>query len=108
MRSKLKLTQKIRCEHYAAAHEFRNLDHMLDWIVFQSPFTVLVIIDEIPDNLEGALARKFKFWSMKSYSLRATRIVTGNASISLSRSSLISILKWGPAKSPQKIPHLVT
>src|SRR5216683_6133047 len=26
---------KHQCEHYAAAHGFRNLDHMLDWLVFE-------------------------------------------------------------------------
>ena len=27
------------CEQYAAAHEFRNLDHMLEWLVSETPFT---------------------------------------------------------------------
>jgi hypothetical protein len=50
-----------RYETYAAAHNFRNLDHMLDWLVFESPFAALVIIDEMPDELETVLARRFKF-----------------------------------------------
>ncbi len=49
------------CEQYAAAHEFRNLDHMLEWLVSETPFTGLVIIDEPPDNLENVLAKKFQF-----------------------------------------------
>jgi hypothetical protein len=52
---------KERCEKYAAGHAFRNLDHMLEWLVFDSPFSALVVIDEIPDNLENILAKKFQF-----------------------------------------------
>ena len=52
---------KSRCEQYAATHSFRNLDHMLEWLVFESPFAALVIIDEMPDSLENILARKFQF-----------------------------------------------
>jgi hypothetical protein len=50
-----------RCEAYAASHGFRNLDHMLEWLVLESPFVALVIIDEVPDNLENILAKKFQF-----------------------------------------------
>jgi hypothetical protein len=50
-----------RCESYASEHQYRNLDHMLEWLVFESPFAALVIIDEIPENLESILARKFQF-----------------------------------------------
>jgi hypothetical protein len=52
---------KYRCETYASANGYRNLDHMLEWLVFDSPFSALVIIDEIPDNLEKILASKFQF-----------------------------------------------
>ncbi len=52
---------KLQCESYATAHGFRNLDHMLEWLVFESPFAALVIIDEMPDNLENVLAKKFQF-----------------------------------------------
>src|SRR2546421_1754967 len=34
---------KIRCEEYAAHNGFRNLDHMLDYLVFETPFAALVI-----------------------------------------------------------------
>ena len=54
-------TIKIECERYAAAHSFRNLDHMLDYLVFETPFAALVIIDQMSDTLENALAKKFKF-----------------------------------------------
>jgi hypothetical protein len=50
-----------QCKEYANHREFRSLDHLLDWLVFESPFTVLVIIDEIPETLEAVLARKFQF-----------------------------------------------
>ncbi len=52
---------KARCEEYAVEHGLRNLDNMLDWLVFESPFAALVIIDEMPDDLENVLARKFNF-----------------------------------------------
>ncbi len=52
---------KLRCEAYASANGYRNLDHMLEWLVFDSPFSALVIIDEVPDNLERVLASKFQF-----------------------------------------------
>ena len=52
---------KKRCEGYAVANGFRNLDHLLERMVFESPFSALVIIDEIPENLEDILARKFQF-----------------------------------------------
>src|SRR6266478_727754 len=28
---------KQKCEEYAASHEFRNLDHMLDYLVYEAP-----------------------------------------------------------------------
>jgi len=52
---------KGRCEEYASRHGFRNLDHMLDYLVAETPFAALVIIDEIPDNLEKILLTRFKF-----------------------------------------------
>jgi hypothetical protein len=52
---------RTRCEEYAAKNTFRNLDHMLEWLVFESPFSALVVIDEMPDNLENVLAKKFQF-----------------------------------------------
>lgn len=52
---------KSRCEEYASSHGFRNLDHLLDSMVFETPFAALVIIDEIPDNLEKILLTRFQF-----------------------------------------------
>lgn len=50
-----------KCQQYAAAHEFRNLDHLLDQLVYENPFAAIVIIDEMPNSLENVLARKFQF-----------------------------------------------
>lgn len=50
-----------RGEEYARDCGLRNLDNMLEWLVFDSPFAALIIIDEIPENLENVLAKKFAF-----------------------------------------------
>lgn len=52
---------KQTCETYALTHGFRNLDHLLEHLVFDSPFAALVIIDEMPEGLENVLSRKFQF-----------------------------------------------
>ncbi len=50
-----------KCEAYAASHDFRNLDHFLEYLVYEGPFAAIVVIDEMPDSLENVLARKFQF-----------------------------------------------
>ena len=50
-----------QCEKYAKANGLRNLDRLLEYLVFEAPFSALVIIDEVPDNLENVLAKKFAF-----------------------------------------------
>lgn len=52
---------KKQCEEYAASHGFRNLDHMLEHMVFEGPFAALVVIDELPEKLESVLAERFQF-----------------------------------------------
>lgn len=52
---------KQKCEQFAVEHEFRNLDHLLEYLVYEAPFAAVVIIDEMPDDLENVLARKFQF-----------------------------------------------
>jgi hypothetical protein len=52
---------KSRCERYASERSFRNLDHLLDHLVFEAPFAALVVIDELLENLENVLARSFQF-----------------------------------------------
>jgi hypothetical protein len=49
------------CERYASARNFRNLDHLLESLVYETPFAALVIIDEASDDLVNVLARKFQF-----------------------------------------------
>jgi hypothetical protein len=52
---------KKQCEEYASRYRFRNLDHMLEHMVFEGPFAALVIIDELPEKLESVLAERFQF-----------------------------------------------
>jgi hypothetical protein len=52
---------RAKCEEFARTNRFRNLDHLIDEMIFESPFAALVIIDEIPDKLEKILAEKFRF-----------------------------------------------
>jgi hypothetical protein len=54
-------TSKNKCEEYASTHGYRNLDHLLEYLVFESPFAAVVIIDEIPDNLENIFVKRFQF-----------------------------------------------
>ncbi len=49
------------CEDFVVEHNYRNLDHMLEEMVFDAPFAALVIIDEMSDMLQTVLAEKFKF-----------------------------------------------
>lgn len=49
-----------RCESLAP-DEFRNLDHLLEHLVFNAPFAALVVIDRCPDELETILTEKFQF-----------------------------------------------
>lgn len=48
-------------QDYAETHKFRNLDHLLEYLVADSPFSALVIIDSMPDELETVLSDKFRF-----------------------------------------------
>lgn len=50
-----------RCEEYAQAHGFRNVDYLLEQMVYKGGFQALVIIDELPPELESVLIRSFKF-----------------------------------------------
>jgi len=66
-----------RCESYARDNGYRNLDHLLEYLVFEAPFSALVILDEIPDNLENILAKKFAF-GVEVLSLRRYQDAGGN------------------------------
>ena len=52
---------KQQCEAYAASHGYRNLDHLLERVVYDGKFAALVIIDEVPEQLEQALTERFQF-----------------------------------------------
>jgi len=48
------------CEQYATANGYRNLDYLLDYLVFEAPFQVIVIIDEDSEELQSVL-KQFSF-----------------------------------------------
>lgn len=51
-----------QCQEYAEANGFDNVDYLLERMVFGTDrFNALVIIDEIPDELEKVLISKFRF-----------------------------------------------
>jgi hypothetical protein len=52
---------RAKCEEYVVRSGHRSLDHLLDALVYDSEFAALVIIDEMPDELERILAERFKF-----------------------------------------------
>lgn len=52
---------RLLFEQYATRYGYRNLDHLLDALVYDAPFAALVIIDDLPDNLENVLVWKFQF-----------------------------------------------
>lgn len=52
---------KELCEQFSRLRNYRNLDHMLEEMVFDAPFAALVIIDEMSDELQTVLAEKFRF-----------------------------------------------
>ena len=48
------------CEHYANERGYRNLDYLLDYLVFDTPFQAIVIIDEATDELYSVV-KHFSF-----------------------------------------------
>ena len=46
---------KLQCEEYAQKGGFRNLDYLLEYLVFEAPFQALVVIDEATDDLDTVL-----------------------------------------------------
>ena len=48
------------CENYAKDRGYRNLDNLLDYLVFEAPFQAMVIIDEDTDELHSVL-KQFSF-----------------------------------------------
>lgn len=52
---------KAMCEAYVAAQAYRNLDHLLEALIYDKEFAALVIIDEASEELMDALIKRFKF-----------------------------------------------
>ena len=52
---------KSQCERYATKNGYRNLDYLLEYLVYEAPFAALVVIDEVPDTLQNVMAEKFQF-----------------------------------------------
>ena len=51
-----------QCQSYAVDNGFENVDYLLERIIYdKNAFNALVIIDEIPDELETVLLSRFKF-----------------------------------------------
>ena len=51
-----------KCINYANENDFENIDFLLETMIYgDNKFNVLVIIDEISDELETALIKRFKF-----------------------------------------------
>jgi hypothetical protein len=49
------------CQQYATAHAYNSVDHLLEHLVFEAPFTALVIIDAATDELQDVLTKRFSF-----------------------------------------------
>jgi hypothetical protein len=49
------------CAEYATKRGYRNVDHLLDYLVHETPFAALVIIDEVPERLQSVLSESFGF-----------------------------------------------
>ena len=51
-----------KCQKYAEENGYENVDYLLEKMIYQDDaFNALVIIDEIPDELETVLLSRFKF-----------------------------------------------
>lgn len=51
-----------QCEKYAKQNKFENVDYLLEAMIYKrDAFNALVIIDELPDELETVLLSRFKF-----------------------------------------------
>ncbi len=50
-----------RCEAYVAARHYRNIDELVEKMIYNRPFAPLLIIDEMPDDLSQVVTKQFKF-----------------------------------------------
>jgi len=49
------------CETYVRRFAYRNLDHLVEHLVFEAPFAALVIIDSAGADLQTVLMKRFAF-----------------------------------------------
>jgi hypothetical protein len=49
------------CDEYASRRGYRNVDHLLDYLVHETPFAALVIIDDALERLQNVLSDSFSF-----------------------------------------------
>lgn len=49
------------CTDFVKRHDYRNLDHLLEAMIVDAPFSALVIIDEIQEELDEILSNRFNF-----------------------------------------------
>lgn len=50
-----------KCKQYAESSDYDDIDYLLETMIFSNKFNALVIIDELSDELETVLIRKFNF-----------------------------------------------
>lgn len=50
-----------KVQAYAERHGFRNIDHVFDYALHDTPFAALVIIDSVQENLEMVLDKRLVF-----------------------------------------------
>jgi hypothetical protein len=50
-----------QCENYATVNGFGNVDYLLERMIYDNEFGALVIIDELPEELEAVFMSRFKF-----------------------------------------------
>lgn len=77
---KAKKPAKDFCEAYASANGYDNLDHLLEALIYnegkEDGFSALVIIDDLEEELETVLLKRFKF-PVEVLTLRRFKTVDG-------------------------------
>ncbi len=53
--------RRALCQKYAKENGFDNVDYLLERMIYDGGFGALVIIDELVEELEAVLVKKFKF-----------------------------------------------
>lgn len=67
-----------QCQQYAITNDYDNVDFLLEKMIYGSDrFNALVIIDDLPDELETVLISRFKF-PVEILTLKRYRSISGN------------------------------